>query len=76
MKFTINLKEKTRKTGKKESKTLPELILFVFTMCVLVAILIFGAVENKDSGKQNEEAEPVFGDGILYDVLDLGLLEN
>ena len=74
MKFKINKKQ--IKKDKKERKEPLEIILFVFSMCALTALLIFGTVESKKTSVESEEYTPVFSDTPLYDIFSLGLLKN
>ena len=75
MKFKIFKSKKTEKK-KSEQKNIIELILFVFSMCAITMLLIFGAFENQNEYKKLTDDTPVFEENGLYNIFNLDLLKN
>ena len=77
MKYCIN---KNFEKGKaNEINRLAELLIFVFSMCVITAVIIFASVEaNNEKIKENEKSEQVsfIYDSAIYEIFDFDLLEN
>ncbi|MBQ3040337.1 MAG: hypothetical protein IJD42_01940 [Clostridia bacterium] len=76
MKIKIERKENKIKKEKSKHKASLELILFVFSMCALTVLLIFGTIENKKIPQKNEEETSVFKENEIYDIFELDLLNN
>ncbi len=75
MKFKI-FKSKKKANKKREEKIGLELILFVFSMCAITILLIFGTIEDKKLSIKGNETVPVFSENKVYQIFDLNLLKN
>lgn len=74
MKFNIDKNE--NKKEKNNLKASFELILFVFSMCALTVLLIFGMIENNKIPQKEERDTNVFEENKIYEIFDLELLVN
>lgn len=72
MKFNIDKNE--NKKEKNNRKASFELILFVFSMCALTVLLIFGMIENNKIPQKEESDTNVFEENKIYEIFDLELL--
>ena len=76
MKFKIFKESKTKKSEKKDYKNAIELILFVFSMCTIILILILGMVRGENWNRVEHEYTPMLNEGGIYEIFELEFLKN
>ena len=76
MKFKIFKNQNTKKSEKKEYKNVIELILFVFSMCTIILILILGMAKGENWSEKEQNYNPVFSEGNIYEIFELEYLKS